>query len=133
MWDCEFCTLYQVSGFNHDKRQHQGAQQKDLSSTAEDTNMHAYSHRTPKENVKVTNRPSVQKATTHHHHILDPHSNKVENQKVQEIKDQIVMAKTYLNIASPSSNSRLKELELQMKEMERAVGEATLDSDLSKR
>ncbi|KAJ1385513.1 Nucleotide-diphospho-sugar transferase [Sesbania bispinosa] len=119
-----------VSGFNHDERQHQGVLQKDLSSMAEDTNIHAYSHRLSKDNIEVPNKQSGRKAA--HHRILNPQSHKVKNQKVQEIKDQIVLAKVYLNFAPPSNNARLKELELQMKEMEQAIGEATLDSDLSR-
>ncbi|KAK7345825.1 hypothetical protein VNO77_16437 [Canavalia gladiata] len=94
-------------GFNQDKRQHQGAQQKKLSSVARDKNIHVYSQRMSKKNIEVTNK------------------------KVQEIKDQIILAKAYLKIAPPSSNLRLKELERQMREMELAVGEATQDSDLS--
>lgn len=123
--------IYQVSGFNQDKRQHQGARQIDLSSTSEDTEMHAYSQRTAKEDIEASNRPSGRKAV--HHHILNSPPRKVKNQKVQEIKDQIAMAKVYLNFAPPSNNQRLKELELQMKELERAVEGATQDSDLSRR
>ncbi|KAJ1417533.1 Nucleotide-diphospho-sugar transferase [Sesbania bispinosa] len=122
-------TPLERNGFNHDERQHQGVLQKDLSSMAEDTNIHAYSHRLSKDNIEVPNKQSSRKAARHR--ILNPQSHKVKNQKVQEIKDQIVLAKAYLNFAPPSNNSRLKELELQMKEMEQAIGEATQDSDLS--
>jgi len=51
-----------------------------------------------------------------------------------EIKDQIIRARAYLGFAPPNSNSHLvKELKLRIREMERAVGEATKDSDLSRR
>jgi len=123
--------LYQFSGFNHDERQDKDAQGKDLSSTDEDTNVNDVAHGTSKENIKVTNRPSDRIAD--HHHILNSNSREVKNQKVQEIKDKILMAKAYLKFAPPSSNSHLKELELQMKEMEQAVEGATRDSDLSRR
>ncbi|XP_057423473.1 probable galacturonosyltransferase 6 isoform X2 [Lotus japonicus] len=118
-----------VSGLGNGNKQHRGAQQKNLSSNTEDTNTHAYSQEMSKENIKGTHMQSGRKAG--HHHILNSRSNKVKNQKVLEIKDQILTAKAYLKFAPPNSNSRLKELELQVKELEIAVGEATQDSDLS--
>ncbi|PNY05267.1 hypothetical protein L195_g001711 [Trifolium pratense] len=118
-------------GFGHDGRQDEDARKKYSSSTDEDTNVHAIPHRTSKENISVTNRPSDR--IEDRHHLLNPHSQEVKNQKVREIKDQILMAKVYLKFAPPGSNSRLKELELQMKEMERAVEGATRDLDLSRR
>ncbi|XP_027366635.1 probable galacturonosyltransferase 6 isoform X2 [Abrus precatorius] len=102
----EVSTPLERNGFNQDKRQQQGAQQKELSSVGRDKNIHVYSQRMSKKNIKVTN-------------------------KVQEIKDQIILAKAYLKIAPPSRNARLKQLELQMTEMEQAIGEVTQDSDLS--
>ncbi|KAK7277581.1 hypothetical protein RJT34_22596 [Clitoria ternatea] len=102
-------TPLERHGFDQDKRQHWGAQQKELSSAAQvSKNTHVYSERmSEKKNIKLTNN------------------------KVQEIKDQIILAKAYLKIAPPSSNSRLRELELQMREMELEVQEANRDSDLS--
>lgn len=59
---------------------------------------------------------------------------RVTDAKIKEIKDQVIRAKAYLNFAPPNSNSHLvKELKLRIKELERAVGEATKDSDLSRR
>ncbi|TKY52696.1 galacturonosyltransferase 6 [Spatholobus suberectus] len=95
-----------VSGFNQDKRQHQGAQQKELSFMAQSRNIHD-SHGMSETNIEVTNK------------------------KVQEIKDQIILAKAYLKIAPPSNNLRLRELEQLTREMELAVGDTTQDSDLS--
>ncbi|KAK2648502.1 hypothetical protein Ddye_015991 [Dipteronia dyeriana] len=58
---------------------------------------------------------------------------RVTDEKVREMKDQVVRAKAYLNFAPPGSNSHLvKELKLRIKEVEKAVGAATKDSDLSK-
>ncbi|PIA45191.1 hypothetical protein AQUCO_01700613v1 [Aquilegia coerulea] len=58
---------------------------------------------------------------------------RVTDEKVREMKDQVIRAKAYLNFAPASSNSHLvKELRLRIKEIERAVGEATKDSDLSR-
>ncbi|XP_020233345.1 probable galacturonosyltransferase 6 isoform X2 [Cajanus cajan] len=94
-----------VSGFIN-KRQHQGAQQKELSFVAQGRNIHD-SQRISEKNIEVTNK------------------------KVQEIKDQIILAKAYLKIAPPSSNLRLRELDQLTREMELSIGEVTQDSDLS--
>ncbi|WJX18530.1 polygalacturonate 4-alpha-galacturonosyltransferase [Trifolium repens] len=122
--------VFERNGFNHDERQDEDARRKDSSPTDEDTNVHAVPHSMSEENISVTNRPSGR--IEDRHHLLNSHSHEVKNQKVREIKDQILMAKVYLKFAPPSSNSRLKELELQMKEMERAVEGATRDIDLSR-
>ncbi|XP_030549208.1 probable galacturonosyltransferase 6 isoform X1 [Rhodamnia argentea] len=56
------------------------------------------------------------------------------DKKVKEVKDQLIRAKVYLNFAPPGSNSHMvKELRLRMKELERAMGDAKKDSDLSRR
>ncbi|KAG7596092.1 Glycosyl transferase family 8 [Arabidopsis suecica] len=53
--------------------------------------------------------------------------------KTKEIRDQIIQAKAYLNFAPPGSNSQVvKELRGRLKELERSVGDATKDKDLSK-
>uniref|UniRef100_A0A1J3DD43 Hexosyltransferase n=1 Tax=Noccaea caerulescens TaxID=107243 RepID=A0A1J3DD43_NOCCA len=53
--------------------------------------------------------------------------------KIKEIRDKIIQAKAYLNFAPPGSNSQIvKELRARMRELERAVGDATKDKDLSK-
>ncbi|CAI8602900.1 unnamed protein product [Vicia faba] len=131
------------NGFSQDERQDGDARKKDSSSSDDDINVHA-AYRMSKENITSTNRPSRQKQAVPYrmskenvkredrHRILNPPSREVKNQKVQEIKDQILMAKVYLKFAPPSSNSHLKELELQMKEMERRVEGVTRDRDLSR-
>ena len=56
------------------------------------------------------------------------------DEKLKEMKDQMIMANAYLSFAPPNSNSHLvKELKLRIKEQERAMGESTKDSDLSGR
>lgn len=56
------------------------------------------------------------------------------DEKLEVMKDQLIMAKAYLSFAPPNSNSHLvKELKLRIKEQERAMGESTKDSDLSGR
>lgn len=55
-------------------------------------------------------------------------------QKTWEMEDQLIMAKAYLRFAPPSSNSHLvRELKLRIKESEKVLGQASKDSDLSRR
>ncbi|XP_043693259.1 probable galacturonosyltransferase 6 [Telopea speciosissima] len=57
---------------------------------------------------------------------------RVTDKKIREVKDQVIRAVAYLNFASPNSNPHIvKELKLRIREVERTVGEATKDSDLS--
>ncbi|MCL7052132.1 hypothetical protein MKW94_020474 [Papaver nudicaule] len=58
---------------------------------------------------------------------------RASNEKVREIKDRVLMAKAYLKFASAEKNSPLtKELKTRIRELDRAVGEASKDSDLSR-
>lgn len=60
-------------------------------------------------------------------------SQKVTNEMVMEMKDQVIRAKAYLSFTPPGSNSHLvKELKQRIREVERAVGQATKDSSLSR-
>ncbi|KAK4763412.1 hypothetical protein SAY86_009180 [Trapa natans] len=60
-------------------------------------------------------------------------SQSLTDKKVKEMKDQIVRAKAYLNFAPPGRNSHfVKGLKLRIKELERAMGDAKKDSDLSR-
>ncbi|KAK9282183.1 hypothetical protein L1049_005095 [Liquidambar formosana] len=73
------------------------------------------------------------RTTVRHDQNINSQSRRATDEKVKEMKDQVVRAKAYLNFAPPSSNSHLvKELKLRIKEVERALGEATKDSDLSR-
>ncbi|XP_047162761.1 probable galacturonosyltransferase 6 isoform X1 [Vigna umbellata] len=96
----------EINGFNQHGKEHQGTQQNDLSFTSQGRNIHD-SQRLLEKNIEVTTK------------------------KVQEIKNQLNLAKAYLKIAPPSSNLRLRDLERLSREMELVVGEATQDSDLS--
>lgn len=53
------------------------------------------------------------------------------DEKVRQMKDQIIRAKAYLNFAAPGSNL-VKELKTRIKEVERILGRANKDSDLSR-
>ncbi|CAN7137307.1 unnamed protein product [Brassica rapa subsp. narinosa] len=55
------------------------------------------------------------------------------DERIKEIRDKIIQAKAYLNLALPGNNSQIvKELRVRTKELERAVGDATKDKHLSK-
>lgn len=71
-----------------------------------------------------------------HRKIIQQERNvqRATDEKIKEMKDQLVRARAYLNFAPPGSNSHLvRELRLRIKEVERAVGDRTKDSDLSRR
>ncbi|CAA7037895.1 unnamed protein product [Microthlaspi erraticum] len=58
---------------------------------------------------------------------------KATDVRIKDIRDKIIQAKAYLNLALPGNNSQIvKELRLRTKELERAVGDATKDKHLSK-
>lgn len=108
-------------------------QRKFNTTATHNNNIQTHSQRVTDKNIKVTDKQS-DLTVTQHHQISPPKSRRVMNQKVEEIKDQIIRARAYLGFAPPNSNSHLvKELKLRIKEMERAVAEATKDSDLSRR
>ncbi|KAF7850629.1 hypothetical protein BT93_L5171 [Corymbia citriodora subsp. variegata] len=63
-----------------------------------------------------------------------PQAKSVSDKKVKEMKDQLIRANVYLNIAPPGSNSHIvKELRQRMKDLEKAMGDAKKDSDLPRR
>ncbi|KAE9460923.1 hypothetical protein C3L33_07158, partial [Rhododendron williamsianum] len=58
---------------------------------------------------------------------------RVLDEKVKEMKDQLIRAKAYLKFAPPTSNSQLvRELKLRLRELDRALGDSRKDSDLSR-
>ncbi|KAF1898056.1 hypothetical protein Lal_00032820 [Lupinus albus] len=126
----------------HDKGQDQVAQHKGLSSMDGDKkevnttvmhnqNMHTRSRRVADGNIEMVDKQSGKEKTQHQ--ISRSRLRRVRNQKVWEIRDQIIRARAYLSFIPASRNSPLaKELKLRIKEMERAVREATKDSDLSR-
>nr|GLL42684.1 probable galacturonosyltransferase 6 isoform X1 [Ipomoea trifida] len=62
------------------------------------------------------------------------HSQKTSDVKLKEMKDQIIRAKVYLSFSPQGSKSHIvKEIKMRIKDLERAMGEVTKDSDLSRR
>lgn len=54
--------------------------------------------------------------------------------RVRHLKDQLIRAKVYLGMGPIRSNSQfVRELRLRMKEVQRALGDVTKDSDLPKK
>ncbi|WJX84325.1 polygalacturonate 4-alpha-galacturonosyltransferase [Trifolium repens] len=98
----------------------------------DDQNRQTHSQRNTDQNIKAKAKQSG--LTVNQHRQISHHqSRRVTNQTVMEIKDQIIRARAYLGFVPPSSTSHLaKELRLRIREMERAAGEATKDSDLSR-
>ncbi|XP_009620906.1 probable galacturonosyltransferase 6 isoform X1 [Nicotiana tomentosiformis] len=69
-----------------------------------------------------------------HSQGVQSHSQRPLDEKVKEMKDQVIRAKVYLSFAPPGSNSHfVKEIKLRIKELERAMGDVTKDSRLSRR
>ncbi|CAO2826535.1 unnamed protein product [Amaranthus hypochondriacus] len=57
---------------------------------------------------------------------------KTTDEKLKQMKDQVIRAKAYLSFAINSNTHLVKELKLRIKEIERAMGEARKDSELSR-
>lgn len=69
-----------------------------------------------------------------HDHNIQSQSRKGMDEMVAELKDQVIRAKAYLNFAPPGTNSHLvKELKQRIREVGRAVDQATKDSKFSRR
>ncbi|CAI9781235.1 unnamed protein product [Fraxinus pennsylvanica] len=80
---------------------------------------------------------SVEKEDSHPNVVQSDHavkstSRKID-EKVKEMKDQVIRAKAYLNFSPANSSSHIvKELKLRIKEVERAMIQSTRDSHVSK-
>ncbi|MCD7451289.1 hypothetical protein HAX54_010809 [Datura stramonium] len=69
-----------------------------------------------------------------HSRSIQSHPQRPLDEKVKEMKDKVIRAKAYLSFAPPGSNSHfVKEIKLRIKELERAMGDVTKDSGLSRR
>ncbi|XVE73010.1 hypothetical protein DITRI_Ditri11bG0083800 [Diplodiscus trichospermus] len=85
--------------------------------------------------IRMNSSEKVQsnQETGRHDQHLRSQSHRATDEKVKQMRDQLIRAKAYLSFAPPGSNSRLvRELRTRIKEVERAVGEASKDSDLSR-
>ncbi|XP_022771207.1 probable galacturonosyltransferase 6 isoform X2 [Durio zibethinus] len=85
--------------------------------------------------VRMNSREEEQsnQETDRHDQHLQSQSRRVMDEKVKQMRDQLIRAKAYLSFAPPGSNSHLvKELRTRIKEVEQAVGEASKDLNLSR-
>lgn len=54
--------------------------------------------------------------------------------RVKYLKDQLIRGRLYLSLSATRTNTQfIKELRLRMKELQRALGDATKDADLPKK
>lgn len=105
-------NLLETNGTNHEGREQN--QEKKSSSTS-------------------VGKEQPNQATVRRDQNVQSQLRRATDEKVKEMKDQVIRAKVYLDFAPPNSHSHLvKELKLRIKEVERAVGQATKDSDLSR-
>ncbi|KAG8365321.1 hypothetical protein BUALT_Bualt18G0092500 [Buddleja alternifolia] len=57
----------------------------------------------------------------------------VQDARIRQLKDQLIQGKVYLSLAATQNNPHfIRELRLRMKEVQRALGDATKDSELPK-
>lgn len=74
-----------------------------------------------KEPVKTRNEKPIDQTV-----ILDA--------RVQQLKDQLIRAKVFLSLSATRNNAHfIRELRARMKEVQRALGDATKDSELPKK
>ncbi|XP_059432747.1 probable galacturonosyltransferase 6 isoform X3 [Corylus avellana] len=131
-----------VSETNHERTESQQFQQREISSTDEEeehsnqTTVEKHDHNARSQHQRITDEKITEmKDGTRVWHDQNLHSNswKVTNEMVTEMKDQVIRAKAYLSFTPPGSNSHfVKELKQRIREVERAVGQATKDSKLSR-
>lgn len=58
----------------------------------------------------------------------------VPDARVRQLKDELVRAKVYLSLPATRNNANfIRELRLRIKEVQRALGDASKDSDLPKK
>lgn len=83
------------------------------------------------EQATVRGNRNIQ-ATVQGNRNIQALTRRVSDEKVKGIKDQLIRANAYLELAPPGSKSQLvRELRLRIRMLERAVGESSKDSDLS--
>ncbi|MQM23762.1 hypothetical protein Taro_056831 [Colocasia esculenta] len=75
----------------------------------------------------VQDKQSRSEANGHSGYLPDTYA------KIYEMKDQLIMARAYLQFSPPNSNSHIvRELRLRIKEIERIVAQVNKDSDFSR-
>nr|XP_043635519.1 probable galacturonosyltransferase 6 [Erigeron canadensis] len=114
-----------------------GENNDDTKETGEDVDVKGNSEQSQEENTMLNDdgkKGEAGRATLEHDQDVVLQGRKALDMKIKEMKDQVIRARAYLSFAIPANNAHLiKELRLRIKELERAMGDVTKDSDLSKR
>ncbi|XVF32455.1 hypothetical protein REPUB_Repub17cG0084400 [Reevesia pubescens] len=135
----DFSSVVSHTSKNHDSKQSRDTQNasKFLEAKDSDTNdkgkdRHQIQHNIMRMNARE--KALFDQETGRHDQPLHSQSRRVTYEKVKQMRDQLIRAQAYLSFAPPGSDSHLvKELRTRIKEVERAAGEASKDSDLSRR
>ncbi|GJX03129.1 probable galacturonosyltransferase 6 [Tanacetum coccineum] len=110
------------------------SENNDRSENGEDTA--GNNGQSPEEKTQLTFEKKVEagRATLGHDQEVPLQTRRVLDRKIKEMKDQLIRARAYLSFAIPANNAHLiKELRLRIKELERAMGDVSKDTDLSRR
>ncbi|XP_022771209.1 probable galacturonosyltransferase 6 isoform X3 [Durio zibethinus] len=129
-------VITRISDENHDSDHSGDAQDASKLLEATETNAEGKGkHQIQQNIVRMNSREEEQsnQETDRHDQHLQSQSRRVMDEKVKQMRDQLIRAKAYLSFAPPGSNSHLvKELRTRIKEVEQAVGEASKDLNLSR-
>ncbi|XAR61140.1 Polygalacturonate 4-alpha-galacturonosyltransferase [Bertholletia excelsa] len=133
--DGNFSTWVSYKSDRNDRSDHSG-NPKNITNVPERSGTNHYTEQENLQGRGVQHSESGQKsnpALVQRNNNVQSQPRRVLDEKVKEIKDQLIRAKAYLKIAPPTSNSQLvRELKLRIKELERAAGDSTKDSELSR-
>ncbi|XWS31484.1 hypothetical protein CRYUN_Cryun23aG0080400 [Craigia yunnanensis] len=129
-------VVSQSSDENRDSKQSGDAQDASKLLEANETNGEGKDkHQIQQNIIRMNSREKEQsnQETVRQDQGLQSQSHRVMDEKVKQMRDQLIRANAYLSLAPPGSNSHLvKELRTRNNEVERAVVEASKDSDLSR-
>ncbi|EOA28836.1 hypothetical protein CARUB_v10025075mg [Capsella rubella] len=114
-------------GNNHKTKEEQAlvAQKTTISSNAE--------VKLPARDIQRNRKPEFRPPSGKSEKIKRVQPERATDERVKEIRDKIIQARAYLNLALPGNNSQIvKELRVRTKELERAIGDVTKDKHLPK-
>lgn len=90
--------------------------------------------------TKVERQPSRASSRNGGREAMDAQTDKRSEQsalpdaRVRQLKDQLIRGKVYLSLSATRNNPHfIRELRLRMKEVQRALGDATKDSELPRK
>ncbi|KAK9935820.1 hypothetical protein M0R45_012696 [Rubus argutus] len=108
------------------------AESDSKTATSEQTNDNA-SHNTHDQQSTLTSRMVDQRKSIKTISERNNHETAIPDGRVRHLKDQLIRAKVYLSLPATRNNPHFtRELRLRIKEVQRALGDASKDSDLSR-